>query len=210
MSSNYMLINRYQVATGSELAIKSIVKRKSQTLQNSYYISDEQDELIEFTGFHSLKDFADHEATLNNAYSELEDHLCRDIQHELFSYIESPVASETTVPLTQYVQLRHIEVLPSAYRAYLKWREETIFNVVRNNSSTIVSFDAYHSLVSNVPSIMFISSFSCDLLKPTTDDHDKNIITQVDDNYTVNNKEGIYTKIYEKLEGYCNFVNSLE
>lgn len=200
MSSKYMLINRYSITDGATSLVKKIRKESD---NNSFYVSKEGDELIEFIGLKSIDELSDVVLDLNNSFIEFSDYLRGDIKRELLKFVESPIQSNTSVPKTPNVQLRHVEVLPSKYLPYLNWRNETIFNVVRDNRETIDSFDAYHSLISGIPGVMFISCFSSDehvYLKPFTDSKYKDIVSQAGDNYITGGEEGLYTKIYRKLK----------
>jgi len=204
MISQYLLINCYSVLKGQEQNIQEFVtKNETITLnKNSFYSSLDGDELIEFISLNSLNELTDYENRFALAFSNYACYLRGDIKRELLRYVESPIKARTAIPQTNYVQLRHIEVLPSAYQAYLKWRNETIFEVIRNNSNTIDSFDAYHSLISQVPGVMFISCFNGSIeeyMEPFTNDHYKNIITQAGDSYITGGNEGLYTKVYKKL-----------
>lgn len=205
MASKYLLINHYPIIKGQMKGIQSVVTKEDKNFpdKSSFYISQDEDELIEFTSLSSLNDLAEHENNLIKAFNDYANYINGDIKRELLTYVESPISSSTSIPQTKYVQLRHVEVMPKAYQAYLKWRRETIFNVVHNNSATIDSFDAYHSFISQIPGVMFISCFNCSIdeyMKPFTDDNYKNIVTQAGDNYITGGNEGLYTKVYKKLE----------
>ncbi|WP_392561753.1 hypothetical protein RHO12_11610 [Orbus sturtevantii] len=203
MPSSYMLINRYLVADGFQSQIQKLAIEIAKNNESSFYFSIEQDELIEFKGFSSLNALTNYENILEKVFIEFKDCIKADIKRELLKYVESPIKSQTEIPLTEYIQLRHVEVPPSVYEAYLKWRDETIFNVVRENKSTITSFDAYHSLISGTPGVMFIASFAGEVnkyLKPFTDDNYKNIVKQAADSYITGDNEGLYTKIYKKID----------
>lgn len=204
MSSKYILINRYVVKDGMEAAIRSFVSQRCQASpqRSSFYVSEQHDEVIEFVGYGSLSDFNDDQDNLHRAFIDFKNYLCGDVRRELIQYVESPLASKTAFPMTPYVQLRHVEVLPAAYDAYLTWRDETIFNVVRENAGLVESFDAYHSLISGVPGVMFISCFSADVsdyVKPFTDARYKKIVSEAGDSYITGGDEGLYTKIYKKV-----------
>ncbi|OCF95796.1 hypothetical protein [Gilliamella sp. wkB308] len=204
MPSQYLLINRYPVKKEKGQEIETFALNKSKDLINkhSFYISDDKEELIEFIALGSLNELADYEKSFAQAFTEYANYLCGDIKRELLFYVESPIRSVTVIPQTNFVQLRHVEVLPTAYNAYLKWRNETIFNVVKSNINKITSFDAYHSLISQIPGVMFISCFNGaieDYMKPFTDEHYKTIVAQAGDSYITGGKEGLYTKIYRKL-----------
>lgn len=204
MPSQYLLVNHYPVMEGKEKEIQELAEKNSKALPevSSFYISQDEGELIEFISLSSLNELAKYENNLASTFTDYANYICGDIKRELLTYVESPISSSTAVPQTKYVQLRHVEVLPTAYQRYLKWRNQTIFEVVRNNSTTIESFDAYHSLISQIPGVMFISCFNGSVetyLKPFTDDNYKNIVTQAGDSYITGGNEGLYTKIYKKL-----------
>lgn len=93
-------------------------------------------------------------------FHHFSDILSVDIRRELLKFIESPTDSRKEPPETKYIQLRHIEVPAHNYQQYRQWRDETIFNVVRDNKDKIESFEAFHSLITGVPGAMFISSFN--------------------------------------------------
>ena len=146
MTSQYLLVNHYPVMEGKEKEIQDLAEKNSKALPevSSFYISQDEGELIEFISLSSLNELAKYENNLASAFTE----------------------------------------------------------VVRNNSTTIESFDAYHSLISQIPGVMFISCFNGSVetyLKPFTDDNYKNIVTQAGDSYITGGNEGLYTKIYKKL-----------
>lgn len=204
MPSKYMLINRYAIKNGMEAAIQSFASQRFESAlqRSSFYISEQNDEVVEFVGYDSFDEFENDEENLNNAFVDFKDYICGDIRRELIKYVESPVASTTAFPLTPFVQLRHVEVLPAAYDAYLTWRDNTIFNVVRENTGLVDSFDAYHSLVSGVPGVMFISCFSAnisDYVRPFTNERYKKIVSEAGDSYITGGDSGLYTKIYKKI-----------
>lgn len=197
-----MLISRYPVTKDASSKIQFFTESISHSRKSSFYLSDEQDELIEFTGYFSLEDLIKNESRLIGDFFEFKEYISGDIKREILRYIESPISSKTAIPLTEYVQLRYVEVPPCAYKAYLQWRDETIFNVVRENDDIITSFDAYHSLISGIPGVMFISSFSGDVdsyLKPFTDERYNEIVRQAGNSYITGGNHGLYTKIYKKL-----------
>ncbi|MCP5750878.1 hypothetical protein NL359_37760, partial [Klebsiella pneumoniae] len=73
------------------------------------------------------------------------------------------------------------------------------FNVVRDNKDKIESFEAFHSLISGVPGVMFISSFNGDksaYKEAFTNARYQEIIQQAGDNFITGGNDGLYTRIY--------------
>ncbi|MNV86891.1 hypothetical protein D3C71_1809580 [compost metagenome] len=98
------------------------------------------------------------------------------------------------------MQLRHVEVRPARHAAYRAWREETIFQVVRDNTEVEV-FLAYHSLVSSQPGVMFISGFSGsvqDYRAVFENEKYGEIVRQAGDQYITGGPGGLYTRIYQR------------
>ena len=125
-------------------------------------------------------------------------HLSGDIRRELVEFVEAPKPTEGLIPDTPYVQLRHVEVKPQQMAAYRQWRENTIFNVVRD-SGAVEIFLAYHSVVSGYPGVMFVSGYSVD---PDTygevfaSERYKEIVRTASETYITGGTEGLYTRTY--------------
>lgn len=152
-----------------------------------------------FVHLMTLKKFHGWKKSWNQCSISLADVLSADIRRELLKFVESPVVSKKDLPKTKYIQLRHVEVQAHNYQQYRQWRDETIFNVVRDNSDKIESFEAFHSLISGVPGVMFISAFNGDKEAYTeafTNARYQEIIQQAGDNYITGGNEGLYTRIY--------------
>lgn len=161
MSSKYVLLSR--------LPLKIDPSEKDfYSLKNSgstrYYFCEEQgvNELLELRGFQDIKEISLVEEEMESMFYRLSDHLSADIRRELLKFVESPINSKKELPETNYIQLRHVEVPAQSYQKYRLWRDETIFNIVKDNKDKIESFEAFHSLISGVPGVMFISSFNGD------------------------------------------------
>lgn len=84
---------------------------------------------------------------------------------------------------------------------YRAWREATIFDVVRSHDE-VESFAAYHSLISGVPGVMFVSGFSCPVDRYAavfSSDRYKTIVQEAGENYITGGTDGLYTRIYSRL-----------
>lgn len=147
MSAKYVLITRFPLKNHTDT-------EQFKALQNSvdkkYFLSDEPgiNELLELRAFDNIAAIAPYEAELETAFHTFAKDLASDVRRELVKFVEAPIDSANPLPETEYIQLRHVEVPAENYNQYRHWREETIFNVVRDNKDKITSFGAYHSLIS--------------------------------------------------------------
>lgn len=113
-------------------------------------------------------------------------------------YVEAPKPTNSLLPDTDYIQLRHVEVPPQRMQAYRQWREETIFDVVRGNDE-VDTFLAYHSLISGQPGVMFIAGFSGDpaaYQQVFSSSRYKDIVQQAGTSYITGGSDGLYTRLY--------------
>lgn len=196
MASKYLVISRYFFKTGASIPPHFI---DDSTTRNFW--SDEQNELMQLRAFEGLSELPDTLAKCETELSLATPALAGDVRRELVGLVEQVKSADDALPKTPYVQLRHVEVVPKRMADYRKWREETIFDVVRSHDE-IESFSAYHSLISGVPGVMFVSGFSC---APETyaavfnSERYKTIIQQAGDGYITGGTDGLYTRIYNGL-----------
>ena len=165
-----------------------------------YLFDLEQQELLQLRAYESLVDFAAGTDVLASDLERFASHMNADVKRELLTYVEAPKPCASALPHTDYVQLRHVEVPPPRQEAYRAWREETIFEVVRNNPE-VELFLAYHSLVSNQPGVMFIAGFSGPVAQYRTvfeNDAYLEIVRQAGDQYITGGPGGLYTRIYQR------------
>ncbi|MFK8259350.1 hypothetical protein ACFL9S_16395 [Erwinia sp. AnSW2-5] len=198
MSSNYVLVSRFPLKNNVSADDFSLLKSTNSV---RYYFCEEQgvNELLELRSFNDIKEISWIEEEMVSIFHHFSDVLSADIRRELIKFVESPIDNKKDLPETSYIQLRHVEVPAKNYQQYRQWREETIFNVVRDNKDKIESFEAFHSLISGVPGVMFISSFNVnkDIYKEAfTNARYQGIIQQAGDNYITGGSEGLYTRIY--------------
>ncbi|OCQ52240.1 hypothetical protein Ppb6_02567 [Photorhabdus australis subsp. thailandensis] len=201
MSAKYIVITRFPLKENTDTHKFNTLKNKD---NKKYFISDEQgiNELLELRSFSSINEISESENELESAFQSFSSILRGDIRRELVKFVEAPIDSEYELPATEYIQLRHVEVPAENYKKYRQWREETIFNVVRENKEKITSFEAYHSLISGQPGVMFISAFNVDkesYLEVFTNERYLNIIQQAGDNYITGGNGGLYTRIYRSI-----------
>lgn len=198
MSSNYVLVSRFPLKNTVSVDAFSSLKSTEST---RYYFCEEQgvNELLELRSFNDIKELSWVEEEIGSMFYQFADVISADIRRELLKFVESPIDSKKNLPETQYIQLRHVEVPAHNYQQYRQWRDETIFNVVRDNKDKIESFEAFHSLISGVPGVMFISAFNGDketYKEAFTNACYQEIIQQAGDNYITGGNEGLYTRIY--------------
>jgi len=198
MSSNYVLVSRFPLKNTVSADTFSSLKNTEST---RYYFCEEQsaNELLELRSFNDIKEVSWVEEEMESMFHQFADVLSADIRRELLKFVESPIDSKRDLPETKYIQLRHVEVPAHNYEQYRQWRDETIFNVVRDNKDKIESFEAFHSLISGVPGVMFISAFNGDketYKEAFTNARYQEIIQQAGDNYITGGNEGLYTRIY--------------
>ncbi|MGP2832459.1 hypothetical protein ACTVKO_04000 [Serratia nevei] len=156
-------------------------------------------ELLELRSFNDIKEISWVEEEMTSMFYRLSEALSADIRRELLKFVESPLDNKNKLPKTKYIQLRHVEVSVGNYNQYRLWRDETIFNVVRDNKDKIESFEAFHSLISGVPGVMFISSFNGkkeDYNEIFTGARYQEIIRHAACNYIAVGSGGLYTCIY--------------
>jgi len=204
MSAKYVLITRLPLKANTD---KTPFTSLANSEKKKYFISDEQgiNELLELRAFDSIAEIATQEEELENAFKTFSTVLAGDVRRELVKYVEAPIDSANDLPATEYVQLRHVEVPAENYSQYRQWREETIFNVVRDNKDKIVSFGAYHSLISGQPGVMFISAFNGNkeaYKEAFTNERYQTIIQQAGDNYITGGNDGLYTRFYRSISSY--------
>ncbi|MCP1436993.1 hypothetical protein J3D56_000429 [Erwinia persicina] len=198
MSSNYVLVSRFPLKNNIYDDFFSSLKSTKST---RYFLCEEQgvNELLELRSFKDIKEISWTEEEMESMFYRFADVLSADIRRELLKFVESPFDNKKDLPETKYIQLRHVEVPAHNYQKYRQWRDETIFNVVRDNKDKIEGFEAFRSFISGVPGVMFISSFNGDkeAYKEVFANEDyQKIIEQAGDNYITGGKEGLYTRIY--------------
>lgn len=197
MSSRFIMISRYKTMPGRE---GELISKLPQGATHRVLKSVERAEVIELRALNDSLTLADLATGVTRADDcAIADLLVADIRREILDFVEAPKNCTDILPKTRYIQLRHVEVKPSMMLAYRKWRDATIFEVVRTHDPALI-FLAYHSLVSGTPGVMFVAGFDCDIDAYTsafTDDRYREIVQQAGDTYITGGAEGLYTEIYQ-------------
>ena len=197
MSARFVMISRYMTTESRE---RDLMSKLTHGPDRRILKSVEKSEVIEIRaldGRTSLVDLTTEAPLIGNSdFAEL---LIGDVQREILVLVEALKDSPEIIPTTRYIQLRHVEVKPHMMSKYLEWRNKTIFNVVREHNP-VEAFLAYHSLVSNVPGVMFISGFNSSIEQYTaafTDERYSKIVQEAGDTYITGGTQGLYTEVYE-------------
>lgn len=172
------------------------------TDQKRYLLSFDSGEILQLCGYDSVAEFATSTEELDETLRRFSPYMIGDVRRELLTYVEAPKPTPATLPQNDYIQLRHVEVPPQRQLAYRAWREETIFQVVKQ-SDLVETFLAYHSLISGQPGVMFLSGFSTDpkkYLSVFDSTHYKDIVRQAGDKYITGGNNGLYTRLYSRPE----------
>lgn len=158
---------------------------------------------LELVAVPSLESIAQLSTWWQQCWEAVGAHLHGDFRRQLLEFIEAPKDTADLLPTTPHIQMRHVEVRPSAHKDYLAWRDRTIFEVVRN-AEEVDLFLAYHSAISSEPGVMFVSGFSCELDAYTavfTSPAYQDIVRQAGDQFITGGERGLYTKIYRQIAG---------
>ncbi len=195
MSAELLLISHYPAKPG---AASNLAAALAPMVDGRTLVALEADEVVTLEQLDAAEALNALRGRLGTVAIDFAEYLSGDIRREMLDFVEAPKQCGGMLPDTPYIQLRHVEVKPEEHAAYLKWRGETIFDVVRN-SDTVDSFLAYHSVISGQPGVMFVSGFSVD---PTTytavfsSERYSTIVQQAGDRYITGGTNGLYTKIY--------------
>jgi hypothetical protein len=202
-SSQYILITEYKTNAANWKDIAIHVKRaydKKNDYEHAVYVAHDESAVIEIISLSQLSEIDNVLKVSNRILNEIKFKLLTDIRRQVLTLIEAVKDQNQLVPTTRYLQLRHIEVPLAVYDDYIKWREQTIFKHVRNQS-VISSFVAYHSLISTEPGIMFLSCFDDNISEYQAGFESpeyKQIIKEAGTNFIAGGERGLYTTIYEQ------------
>lgn len=169
--------------------------------QRAVYESLDGDTVLELCALDNLSVATSLDAWRALAWDTLGADLASDFRQQLLSFVEAPKDTPHALPITPYVQLRHVEVPPDRFLDYRAWRERTIFDVVRNAPEVEV-FLAYHSVLSTEPGVMFVSGFSgpVDAYSAVfSSDRYQGIVREAGDQYITGGDRGLYTRIYRRV-----------
>ena len=129
---------------------------------------------------------------------QMEHFMSSDWRRELLTHVKDVKRHARGLPISPHLQLRHIEVPLSEYRAYCDWREQTIFPFVRR-APEVEEFLVYRSAFSTRPGVMFLSSFSCEIeqyLGRFETDEYRRIVVDASSRFILGGTAGLYTKVF--------------
>ncbi|AYN19535.1 hypothetical protein [Alcaligenes aquatilis] len=204
MSAQFIMITEIDVTSGKTQEVvekwRSITPAED-VLQRVFYRSTDDETVLEIVALESLNVQGSLLSYFDTTTEAVRDFLKSDFRRQLLSFVEAPRNTDGLLPSTQFLQLRHVEVLPPMYKAYRHWREETIFDVVRS-AEVIELFLAYHSAISTEPGVMFLSGFNGDVdsyMKVFNSDRYKDIVQQAGNQYITGGEKGLYTRLYQLI-----------
>jgi hypothetical protein len=195
MSASLILISRFSLAP---LSVETIRPGLIDSPTVRYLISADRQELLQLRAYDSIGAFAQSADDLASDRQRFAPVMTGDVRRELLQYVEAPKPAATPLPQDDHLQLRHVEVPPQREAAYRAWREETIFQVVRE-SPLVQTFLAYHSIISGQPGVMFLSGFTGDpqkYLSVFSSERYQEIVRQAGDRYITGGTDGLYTRLY--------------
>lgn len=199
MAANIVLVSRFPIQAG---VMSSLGVQLKDDARIRYLVDMDQQELLQLRSYTDLQDFNSRAVELDADWERFSEFMTGDVRRELLRYIESPKPTDSLLPETDYIQLRHVEVPPQRMQEYREWRERTIFDVVRK-SDEVEIFLAYHSLISGQPGVMFIAGFSSDsdtYQQVFSSPRYQDIVQQAGANYITGGNEGLYTRLYVRLK----------
>jgi hypothetical protein len=197
MAAPILLISIFPVEPGAARSSWSDLKDDDFT---RYLFSLDRRELLQLRGYEGLAALAASAEALDADRQRFAPHMTGEVRRELLSYVEAPKPSPSLLPLTHYLQLRHVEVPPPRQAEYRTWRANTIFTFVRQ-SEQIHTFLAYHSLISGQPGVMFLSGFAGDpeaYLEIFESERYRDIVRQAGDRFIAGGSNGLYTRLYAR------------
>lgn len=205
MSATLLILNEVGVAPGRTdevLARWSELNEKEPLAGRTLFRGADGDNVLEVT---PVEDYSELDA-LSVGWRRLWDtvavDLVSDFRRQLLEFVEAPKDTADPLPLTQYVQLRYIEVKPKEYAVYREWRERTIFDVVRR-ADPVIAFLAYHTLLSTRSGVMFVTGFDCEpaeYQRVFTSAEYQDIVRQAGDRFIVGGESGLYTRVYKRAD----------
>lgn len=202
MSKYFLLVTELNVESGKEASVaKQLIAALGKSSDYCVLQSVEAGSVVVIEKIAAGLDFEKISKIDSRVIAKVSGDLSGDVNREILVYVEAAKASENFTPKTKYVQLRHIEVKPSLMQEYLNWRQDTIFQVVKE-SPEVEEFTAYHSLVSTTPGVMFVSGFSEDPEKYQavfTSPRYQDIVKQAGQKFICGGADGLYTKTYLNL-----------
>lgn len=206
MSAKYILMSQIDVLPQSLYEVTAKCHALFSKEKESYGIyipyEDNPQRLLVLTAMDEPLDYLKYFDNKKHAQFDysLREHLNSDWRLQVLKFEESVIDLEDELPLSTFLQLRHIEVPLNKYSQYLTWRKNTIFQHILQQTN-IDCFLSYHSLISTEPGVMFLSGFSCepeDYLKIFNNQDYAEIVKEAGDQFITGGERGLYTSIYKR------------
>lgn len=204
MSTQVLLINELTPRDGASLRVAqawAALPTPAGVTQRRVYEAIDGSTVMELVALPSLSAFTALQPAWAQAWDALGTDMASDFRRQLLQFVEAPKDTPDALPLTPFVQLRHVEVPPVSHTDYRAWRERTIFDVVRQAPEVGV-FLAYHSVISSEPGVMFVSGFSGDVdayQAVFSSPRYRQIVQEAGDRYITGGDRGLYTRIYRHV-----------
>ena len=140
---------------------KGISILKGNMTRRCFYQEDNKTNLIELIAIEKFEDIEFLLKERTAMFDSMKHFIVSDLHQQVFSLVESVKPSSSKLPTSEKLQLRYIEVPLAVKSDYLEWREDTIFDVVRN-ANEVKYFQAYNTILSTQPGVMFFSEYEGD------------------------------------------------
>jgi hypothetical protein len=205
MSATYLLTTELPVQSDrADEAVKawSELLAAAADKDRALYRCLEANTLLELRALTGLDEIAAADADFEPQWNTVGPYAAGDFRRQALRFVEAPKEPGTALPVTPYVQLRYVEVKPTAYEAYRAWREATVFDVIRD-AEEVESFSTYHTVVSTQPGVLFLSGFSCapeQYQRPFSSDSFTEMVQQAGDRYFTGGPGGLQTRCYERID----------
>ncbi|WJZ02945.1 hypothetical protein [Corynebacterium freiburgense] len=204
MSASIIQINELPIISeqfeNAKIAWFGIISKSSSSV--ALFASNDKETLLEIRAHDGWSNLEESVDATKHLWDVLAPYAAGDFRREILTLVEEPKPTNIPLPESAHLELRYVEVLPRKYQAYLKWREKTIFDVVRE-SPQITTFSAYHTVFSTRPGVLFLSGFDCEIdeyTKVFTSDRYRKIVQAAGDNYITGGNQGLATRIYTRVK----------
>lgn len=162
-SASYLLRSRIAVSPAHALTVGETMARRDRADGRAHatFVALDQDEVLELTAFEALSDLPSVLADRADAERSVTPWLTGEWRHDILGHVEDVIGGPGAITAAPMVEMRHIEVPPPVYPEYRGWREQTIYQAVRNRPE-IDCFRSYQSVLSTQPGVMFVVGFSAE------------------------------------------------
>jgi hypothetical protein len=202
-SSPYILISRVNALPGKLSILTEQIAAHDAASANKHatFTAVDTDTVLELTALDKLSQLDEILAARVAMEKSVQHLLACDWRHEVREHIEDVVPGKNCLSDSAMIELRTIEVKPTAYKEYRQWRQRTIYEAVKDREE-IDDFRAYHSVLSTEPGVLFLVGFSCDPDKYRLvydNDRYRAILREAGDRYIVQGLGGLQTTMFRRV-----------